>query len=123
MIPLLQQAIHASTRRPAQVRSVLEAIHRRIGGLLRLCNRLLGAVIILGLLFSLLVGATVGRIAPDSQITIARQSVSGIHDPDWDGLLTGAAWGMTLGQGIPLIGFILGPVAGAGLGYDLDRQF
>jgi hypothetical protein len=121
MIPLFRQSDRQPAR-PAQIRPVLEAFHRRVGRLLRLCNGLLIAIIVAGMLFSLLINALIGHIPPDSPDTGRHRSASKSSDPNWDGLLTGAAWGMTLGQGIPLIGFIVGPVAGAGVGYDLDRR-
>lgn len=43
-------------------------------------------------------------------------------DPNWDGLVAGAGLGVVAGQEIPLVGFIVGPVLGAVLGYRLDER-
>ena len=122
-------------------RPALEALHRRIGHLLRLCNGFLAVMVGFGVLFSLLTVLFMNVLClPEPQSLIQQIQVVRVgslsvdramatppsattHDPSWDGLVAGMTWGLTLGQEIPLIGFIVGPIAGATLGYSLDRKF
>lgn len=125
----------------------LESLHERIGGMLKLGNRLFAAVLLLGSLFSV--------VAVKSQIVLQhpaealhlqafqfnysefRQVEGGlssrqiktlarlwhkVNDPDWDGALAGLGAGLSIGQDIPMVGLILAPAIGAAIGYQLDSE-
>jgi hypothetical protein len=124
-------------------------LHECLGVILRICTRMMTVTLCLGVLFCTLVLGVlkvvespqawrnnhpfvVFLLAPDlvQSFDQADYSSDGPHsiaaavrDPNWDGMLVGGVWGTTLGQGIPLIGGVAGPVVGAALGYLVDKRF
>jgi hypothetical protein len=126
--------------------SVLESVHRKTGDILRLCTRLMAAMICFGTVFSILVimGMTVARYperllqvqafmfnynefshsehALKTESSAIVSPKAGLSDPNWDGMLAGAGIGFTIGRDIPLVGFVVAPIAGAFLGYQLDKK-
>jgi hypothetical protein len=129
-------------RQPA----TLESLHRNTGKLLRYGQRLLVAIFIMGPLFCLLsisilklirqpeaflntqafmvnyTEAAQGDAASEITANNHVLRVSKPKDPNWDGTLAGASVGFSLGQNIPLIGVIGGPVLGAIIGYEMDSR-
>lgn len=128
-------------------RALLESLHYKTGKLLAYGQRLLAAIFLMGTLFCLLslsilklitqpedflntqafmvnyTEAVQSDAAPDAGLSKSQQSVKlKPKDPNWDGTLAGASVGFTLGQNIPLIGMLGGPVLGSILGYEMDSH-
>lgn len=130
----------------AEQRAALEALHRSTGELLKLGRRLLTAIIVMGTLFGMLCMAILNLLqqpeaflntqafmfnyaeaariesAPTMQTSSQPTLIAKPKDPNWDGTLAGASVGFNLGQNIPFIGIVGGPVLGAILGYQLDSK-
>ena len=130
----------------AKQRATLESLHHNLGKLLAYGQRLLGAILVMGTLFCLLSIVMLNlirqpetflntqafmvnyseAIQSDRAPKTAAQSQPELpvkpKDPNWDGSLAGASVGFTLGQNIPLIGAVGGPVLGAILGYEMDSH-
>jgi hypothetical protein len=130
----------------AKQRAHLEALHCSTGRLLRLGHRLLAAVVVMGTLFCMLSMALLNLLqqpeaflntqafmfnyaeaarlenAPGMALDKAPVLPAKPKDPNWDGTLAGTSVGFNLGQNIPMVGLICGPVLGAILGYELDSR-
>jgi hypothetical protein len=130
----------------AHTQTILETIHHRTGRLVVLGNRLLAAIVLLGALFCVISVTALGILKNPEQFlhtqafmmnytefSRAQAVLTPTHternpqdsdntDPDWDGMLAGAGIGATLGQNIPLLGSIGGPIIGAVIGYQLDSR-
>lgn len=124
----------------------LESMHRKIGLLLQSGQRLLCAILILGVSFCMLSilifkvvkqpeaylhtqgfmlnYAEIAKAEPNPLHTMQDNPNRASHtaDPNWDGTLAGASAGFNLGQNIPFIGSVCGPVLGAIIGYKLDSR-
>lgn len=127
-------------------RTTLETLHHRTGRLVIFGNRLIVAVVLLGAMFCAISLVALSMIKNPERILHTQAFMmnytefyqtesantpfnpSGIQqtmqtsDPNWDGMLAGAGVGATLGQNIPLIGCIGGPILGAVIGYQLDSH-
>ena len=128
-------------------RTFLESLHRGTGKLIIIGNRTLAAIVALGSLFCLLAFGCFHLVRQPEKVfhmqafmfnysdfshaeadALAASSASGRpkgntpQDPNWDGVLAGSSLGFTLGRNIPLIGGVVGPVAGAILGYEMDSR-
>ena len=124
----------------------LESLHQSTGLLLQSGQRLLCAIVMLGISFCLLSLLTFklvqqpeaylhtqGFMLNYAEITKAESTpiwmlqsqskrVVQTQDPNWDGSLAGASVGFNLGQNIPFIGPVCGPILGAIIGYKLDSR-
>ena len=129
----------------------LKNMHASTGRMLTACNRLIAAVALLGSLFFLMMLASLhlsqqpekilhlqafsfnysefshlrlaNRLSTGVTPVVASQvALESLKDPVWDGALAGLGLGFTLGRTIPFIGGMVGPVAGAMLGYQLDSR-
>ncbi len=127
-------------------RQLLESIRERIAHLLHSGNRLLACGLSLGAIFCVMaVYANQFIKAPEqalhlqdfmfnaSEFAQAEQSWTELKpghslekqkpvDPNWDGTLAGISLGITVGRSIPVVGYVLGPIAGAMIGYQLDSK-
>lgn len=127
-------------------RNWLYIAHHRTGLLIKGGNRLFAAVLLLGGLFSVLCTAFLNLLQkPEQSLHIqafmfnqaefaqAERGESGLSglrkkpaskalDPNWDGAIAGAGLGFSAGQGIPMIGMIVGPLVGAVICYHLDDR-
>lgn len=129
----------------------LSLLHHKTGEVLRLCSRMMAAVVVLGTVFCLLLTGVVHVLQHPARVLktqafmvnqletmetkkmlqqeLARNANDDrtaqaplLHDPNWDGLLAGAGAGWTLGRSVPVLGAILGPAVGAWMGYQLDAR-
>ncbi len=123
-------------------RAELQRIHARTGRLIMLCNRLLAAMVVLGVLFcAIMAGGMQVLSRPERFFATQAFSVNYMEsteretvlktgqlngqaqrDPNWDGIVAGSSIGTTLGSSIPFVGPYLGPVAGAVVGYRMDSR-
>lgn len=128
------------------IRNILEKVHARVRMATVVCSRLLMAVVVLGSLFSLLAWSAT-QVFQTPEVFFRMQAFRFTHyefstlsaqhvaerarrnpgreassDPDWDGAFAGASLGLTLGRNVPLIGGVLGPVAGGVIGYRMDKR-
>jgi len=130
----------------AQQWPTLESMHRSTGLLLQSGQRLLCAVVILGVSFCML-SVIIFKLVKQPEAYLHTQGfmlnyaemskmestplwltqdkpklAAQPKDPNWDGSLAGASVGFNLGQNIPFIGPVCGPVLGAIIGYKLDSR-
>lgn len=131
---------------PDADRNWLSVTHHRTGLLIKSGNRLLAAVLLLGGLFG--IGCTgfinlmqkpeqslqiQGFLFNQAEFAQAEQGQSGFQglrkspvskalDPNWDGAVAGASLGWSAGRSIPVIGWVVGPLVGAAVGYQLDER-
>lgn len=130
---------------------LLETAHYRTGLLVKLGNRLLAGILVLGGLFCVMsvilthllkqpeavlhlqafafnhsdfVQAEEGRVVSHNGTLPKPKTVPQDfnHDPNWDGAIAGASLGLAVGRDVPVIGLVLGPVIGAMVGYQLDAR-
>ncbi len=109
----------------------VEQLHQHTKTLLFLFNRMIGVVLLLGIIF---VSAAIPLAfliqQPEVHLQLQAFQVSCLEvqekdhkqDPNWDGMLAGMTFGQTLTQSYPVIGPVFGPVIGAIIGYQLDNK-
>ncbi|WP_373532131.1 hypothetical protein [Vampirovibrio sp.] len=127
--------------------NLLETAQARIALLVKLGNRLLAGILLMGGLFCVMsIMFTQLLKQPEQALQLqafafnysdfakvekgrvlsARETTSpenaGLEDPNWDGTLAGASLGLAVGRDLPVIGWVIGPVVGAMLGYQLDSH-
>ncbi|HEY9745116.1 MAG TPA: hypothetical protein V6C99_02740 [Oculatellaceae cyanobacterium] len=119
-------------------RQFLETLHLKSGQLLVLSSRLLAMVLALGAFCSLvLLGGLLMTRHPEQVFQLESFQINYQElnrsaepetwtsvqlDPAWDGALVGFGLGVEVGRMVPVIGVVAGPVFGAVLGYQLDKQ-
>ncbi len=127
----------------------LKALHRQLGELFHLGRLLAVTIAVMGSLFTLLTVFMLKAVHHPETLLHAQGyllNYKELHaleassasqpprfndlqtstrkptDPNWDGALAGGSLGFNLGQNVPVIGLIGGPLLGAILGYELDKQ-
>jgi hypothetical protein len=130
---------------------LLEIAHYRTGLLVKLGNRLLLAIFLMGGLFCVMsvmlihflnrpeavlhlhafafnysdfVQAEEGRVVSHREMFSSQENARRdfSHDPNWDGAIAGASLGLAVGRDVPVVGLVFGPVIGAMVGYQLDTR-